>query len=899
MDPMQKTPEDPLVLDLRGTGAAPLRLVGGKALNLGKLVAAGLPVPRGFCLTTVAYDLAAPPGLAALAAELDAIGSGAAASGQASPGPGELSPVAARARRLIEESQIPPEVDAAVRETYGGMGGNVPVAVRSSATAEDLPFASFAGQQDSFLDVTGADAVVEAVRRCWASLWSERAVAYRSANGISNRDVRLAVVVQVMVDAATAGVLFTANPVTGTRTETVINASPGSGQAVVSGAVNPDQFVVETASGHVTQGTPGAAEPGRPPSLGGPQLQELTALGDGVQRLFGAPQDIEWAIEAGGKIWVTQSRPITTLYPLPEPVPEDAGAGAEAPTRVYLCGTLFQGLTRPITPMGLTVLELMRNSKGPWRYVNPGLRMYVDLTAVARSKTGREYLLRVLPLADGRSGAVLPALLKDPRFGIIERSFRESVRKIGSQRSRPQAPRRTGSTEQTAILGLMAGLIPAMVRPAVRPAAELRRAMTYGKQLESEMVLAEPASSALRLDHTEQLLGRTINRLMQATLPGPSVGYIMLAVARRLLRGIAQPRELEAVLRGLPHNITTEMDLELWQLAVSIGDDPVSRGEFLTKRPADLSAAYLAGRLPPRAQSGVRGFLARYGHRAVAEIDLGMPRWSEKPDHILGMISNYLRVDDPEQAPDRQFARAAEHAEDRIRSLVEQARARSPWRARALELSLRRVRQLAGMRELPKFYIVMLLSEMHRQLLRIGADMASAGTVAAADDVFFLDFDEIRVGLRGADLHGIVTDRRRLYNTELRRRRIPRLLLSDGTDVEAALMAKSPATGALAGTPASAGTATGRVRVVLDPVGAQLEPGEILVAPSTDPGWTPLFMTAGALVMEMGGVISHGAVVAREYGIPAVVGVPDATTRLHTGQTVAVDGAAGTIEENP
>ena len=177
--------------------------------------------------------------------------------------------------------------------------------------------------------------------------------------------------------------------------------------------------------------------------------------------------------------------------------------------------------------------------------------------------------------------------------------------------------------------------------------------------------------------------------------------------------------------------------------------------------------------------------------------------------------------------------------------------------------------------------------------------MASAGTIAAADDVFFLDFDEIRVGLRGADLHGIVADRRRLYDNELRRRRIPRLLLSDGTDVEAAMMAKSPPSGALTGTPASAGTATGRVRVIMDPVGAHLEPGEILVAPSTDPGWTPLFLTAGALVMEMGGVISHGAVVAREYGIPAVVGVPDATTRLRTGQTVTVDGAAGTIREEP
>lgn len=906
-EPSAQTVE-PLVLDLGGAGTVPLRLVGGKALNLGKLVAAGLPVPRGFCLTAVAYELAAPPGLGALAAELDAVGSAAVGSGagpaagaeSAAAGAAALGRVASQARTLIAEAPIPPAVDAAVRIGYEAMGGALPVAVRSSATAEDLPFASFAGQQDSYLDVVGADAVVDAVRRCWASLWSDRAVAYRSANGISNRNVRLAVVVQAMVDAATAGVLFTANPVTGTRTETVINASPGSGQAVVSGAVTPDQFVLETASAKVRARTPGGTHPGRNPGLGNPQLQELTALGDGVQRLFGAPQDIEWAIDARGKVWLTQSRPITTLYPLPEPAPEDAAAGAAAPTRVYLCGTLFQGLTRPITPMGLAVLGVMRNSsKGPWRYVNPGLRMFVDLTAVVRNRAGRAYLLRVLPLADGRSGAVMPALLEDPRFSLIEHSFRESLRKAVARRKAPQPPRRSGSTKKTDIFVLLLRLVPAMVRPAFFPAAELRRAKKYGRQLESQLSLAEPASSVRRLDYTQQILAGTINGLIQATMPGPSAGYIMLAVARRLLRGIAPPRELEAVLRGLPHNITTEMDLELWQLAVSIGDDPVSRGEFLAKRPEELSAQYLAGKLPPQAQAGVRGFLARYGHRAVAEIDLGMPRWAEKPDHILGMISNYLRVEDPEQAPDRQFARAAEHAEDRIRSLVDRTRVRSPWRARALELSLRRVRQLAGLRELPKFYIVLIMGEIHRQLARIGADMVSAGTIAAADDVFFLDFDEIRVGLRGTDLHGIVADRRRLYDVELRRRRIPRLLLSDGTDVEAAMMAKSPAPGAVTGTPASAGTATGRVRVILDPVGAHLEPGDILVAPSTDPGWTPLFLTAGALVMEMGGVISHGAVVAREYGIPAVVGVPDATTRLRTGQTVTVDGAAGTIRVEP
>lgn len=894
-----------LVMALSEVGSAPLPLVGGKALNLGKITAAGFAVPHGFCLTTLAYRKAAPAGLDALAGHLDSLGPRASGDGSADAGaagtatPGRpaavaeptLGELARRAREMIVTAPIPADVDAAVRTAYAAMGPAAVVAVRSSATAEDLPFASFAGLQDSYLDIVGADAVVQSVRRCWASLWTERAVSYRSVNGVSHREVALAVVVQAVVDAASAGVMFTANPVTGTRTETVIDASPGPGQAVVSGAVNPDHFVVDTATGRVLLRSPGGHDAGRRPSLSDPQIRELTTLGDAVQRLFSAPQDVEWVIDAGGRIWLTQSRPITTLYPLPDPAAAEPSGLESAPsagTRVYLCGTLLQGLTRPLTPMGLAALGAMRNRKGPWQYINPGLRMYVDLTPIVRNKYGRRYLQLILPLADARSASVFPALLEDPRFSVVKAQRRKSIDRVISDRG-------FSGSEGTASLALIARLVPGLIRAALRPEAELERAEAYGKRLEAELALPEPASAFRRLEHTQRILDRTVDGLILATLPAPAIGYIMLAVARRLLRGIAKPRELEAVLRGLPHNVTTEMDLELWQLAVAIGTDAGAREAFLAERPEDLAAGYGAGTLPAVAQGGLRGFLACYGHRAVAEIDLGMPRWSEKPDHILGMISNYLRVEDPEQAPDRQFARAVEHAEDRIRDLVERTRARSPWRARMVERSLRRARQLSGLRELPKYYIVLALAEMHRQLLVVGAELNRSGAVAAADDVFFLDFDEVRVGLRGANLAGIVADRRRLYEVELRRRRIPRLLLSDGTDVEAAMMTKSPASGALAGTPASAGTATGTVRVVTDPVGAHLEPGEILVAPSTDPGWTPLFMTAGALVMEMGGVISHGAVVAREYGIPAVVGVPDATTLLRTGQRVTVDGAAGTV----
>ncbi len=879
--------QEGLVVELRTVGSAALSLVGGKALNLGMLTAAGFPVPRGFCLTTAAYRMAAPAELEALAAKLDMMGRGASPDGHSTGERPTLGELARQARELIVTAPIPARVDSALRAAYAAMGPSTVVAVRSSATAEDLPFASFAGQQDSYLNVSGGDAVVQYVRRCWASLWTERAVHYRSANCISHRKVALAVVVQDFVAAAQAGVLFTANPVTGVRTATVIDASAGPGRAVVSGSVTPEHFLVETASRRILQHTAQQNLRRPRPGLTDAQVRDLTALADRVQRLFGAPQDVEWVIDRSGKVWVTQSRPITALYPLP------AGTGPGEPgspdgVRVYLCGTLLQGLTRPITPMGIAVLKAIADRKGKGDYAYPGLRMYVDLTPIIRNGRGRRYLLRVLPLADGRSAAALTALLADPRFAVSQH--------------RPRTPRPTATLRGTsganaaASLVLALKLVPALVIAALRPEAELRRAHAYREQLERQLILPEPVAPARRLEHARRILDPAFDGVSLASIPGPAAGYLMLALARRLLRGTAEPRELEAVLRGLPHNVTTEMDLELWQLAQAIGADTEARAVFLTQDPPSLAAGYLGGRLPRPAQSGLRQFLARYGHRAVAEIDPGIPRWSEDPEHILGMITNYLHVQDPEQAPDRQFARAEEHADARVRSLVARTRRRSRLRARLVHLCLSRTRQLSGLRELPKFYFVLVIAEMRRQLLAVGAELARAGRITDAADVFFLDFDEARVGLRGADLHGVVTDRRQIYNRELQRRRIPRLLLSDGTDVESALMASAPAAdGALTGTPASAGTATGTVRVIVEPVGAQLEPGEILVVPSTDPGWTPLFLTAGALVMEMGGVISHGAVVAREYGIPAVVGVPDATTRLHTGQTVAVDGAAGTI----
>ncbi|PNH80808.1 phosphoenolpyruvate synthase [Arthrobacter sp. AFG20] len=855
--------------------------VGGKAANLGVLLAAGMPVPRGFCVTTAAY------------------GQAAAAAGVQPSEPAEQT------RGRLESAPIPGDITEAILAAYAGLGGDTPVAVRSSATAEDLPEASFAGQLDTYLNVVGPDGLLVAVRRCWASLWTDRAVAYRADHGIGQHSISTAVVVQEMVDADVAGVMFTANPLTGRRRETVINAAPGLGEALVSGAVNPDQFTVDAATGEILQRSlgdkrteirpaPGGGtrllrrqDGGRQACLTDEQVRSLARIGMLAEELYGEPQDVEWAIAPDGGIRVVQSRPITALFPLPEPDNHDGGA------RAYLCASLLQGLTRPLTPMGLASFTLMSDSSrsagnGPaaYRSAQIGMRMFVDVTSLLRSKGGRRGLLRAMKVADARSVDVLAHLAADPRFALTRAPKLASLQ-AGLRASPPF------------------GLVGQVLRAMVNPAAALERVWEADHELDRMLVLPEPASGARRLDFVERILTKEITPAVMRVLPPAAAGYVWLGLARLLLGRLAEAGELQAVLRGLPHNVTTEMDLELWRTVTSIREDPESVRALTGEEPQILAGRYAAGSLPAACQGALRGFLARYGHRAVAEIDLGVPRWGEDPAHIINALANYLKLADPAFAPDRVFRRAAENAEAKAAELAARAaRSRGRLFGRIVAHSLRRARETAGMREYPKFRLIVAFAVLRRQLQQVGEELADAGRIQVPDDVFFLDLTEARVGLRGADLRGPVAERRKSYQREMRRRRIPRVLLSDGTDVEAAMVAQAGAAssadgqlrpGTLVGTAASAGTVTGKARVILDPARAHLEPGEILVAPSTDPGWTPLFMTAGALVMEMGGPISHGAVVAREYGIPAVVGVPDATKRIRTGDSVTVDGAAGTV----
>ncbi|MGO1971831.1 MAG: PEP/pyruvate-binding domain-containing protein [Propionibacteriaceae bacterium] len=802
------------VLDLAALDQAMIDDVGGKAAGLGELIRSGEHVPPGFCLTTAAY----------------------------------------------RSGEIPTE---AVLAAYRELGGGA-VAVRSSATAEDLPDASFAGQQETVLDVSGEEELLAAVRTCWDSLHTERAVAYREAHLPPDQVAEMAVVVQRMVPAVVAGVLFTANPITGTRDQTVVNAAWGSGAAVVDGSVAADQYVVDD---EVPSNPDGC--------LTRDQLEELCRAGRRVQERSGQPEDLEWAIDADDTLWLLQARPITTLFPLPE---TDA-----PPPRVYFEVGHMQGMLRPLTPMGMsllmaTVAVFMGSNEaqirgGMFGTVDIAGRLFLDLTPSVRDKSIRKRLPESFEIYGPSAQAALERVLEDPRFAPVQGTI-----------IRPGAIARVALRHGPRLVGRV-------VRSLVRPASVPRQLDRLGEEVSATGAsLDDGASAAERVRRAVELQEDFMRGPMQQ-LMGPLIaglGVRQLAVA--LLDGVAEPGEIDATQGGMPHNNTTEMDLALWQVAVRARP----HRELLQQTdPAVLADLYLAGELP---DIGLDEFLATYGRRGGAEIDIGVPRWREDPTSLFAALAGYLDVHEPDQAPDRRFARAAAQAQMTIATLQARARRTRPLRAALAGHLLRRSRLLAGFRELPKFLWLHALDEGRKSLLAAGAELVQHGLLDRPEDIMFLDLTEAENLARdGGEVFDRVSRRRAQHEREQRRPSVPAMMLSDGT-IPTALAPTTPnADGALVGMAASAGTTTGRARVVRDPRGARIEPGEILVAPTTDPGWTPLFMTAGGLVTETGSPMAHGPTVAREYGIPAVICLPEATTIIRTGQLITVDGAAGTV----
>ncbi len=875
-------PSGGYVLPLTFPGAT-LETVGGKGMSLARLALAGLPIPGGFHVATTAYrDFVA-------ANELQPrILNALAAADLADPA--SLETASQTIGSLFIRAAIPPAIADEIRAAYLSLldpkskiqNPKLPVAVRSSATAEDLPDASFAGQQETYLNIWGAEAVLDAVRKCWASLWTGRAIAYRLRQGISSDRVALAVVVQTLVPAEAAGVLFTANPLNGRRDESVINASWGLGEAIVGGLVTPDTIIADKTTGRVKQiqvadkavmtvrterGTveqPVAESKRNERVLDDAAVAGLAALGRRIEAFYGAPQDIEWALTPSsapgesGEIQIVQARPVTTLFPLPTPLP-----APEDGLHAYVCvNVVLQGITEPFTPMGIEIFRMSyagmlddltgkRTAAYPaWAKQAAG-RMFVDITALLRgSRIGMRLAERFAS--------------KDP---VAARLLAQIVA--------ANAGEFLGKARLKLPWPMFFTVLPNLLGPAIlgafAPQAARKKLQAKGDAwiLPAEERARSLTGIADRLRFVE-VVSRKLFWTVFYEVAYCSAGYRAVETVPELLRKwLGEDTLARPVLQALPHNPTTEMGQELLRIARTL------QREHAT---------------PTIDHPSVREFLQRYGHRAIREIDTGLPRWSEDPAYILEMLAVYVAQDNLE-AKIEQFRVAQEEAAVAVVRIVEEVRRRKGgFCARKIARQLRCLREIGGMRELPKFDMVRCFALFRRVLLAVGQELVAQGRLDRADDVFYLTFAEIQ---GDANLRDRAAEERAAYTRELGRTAVPRLMTSTGECFyhEPA----DPDSDVLTGVPISPGVYEGVARVVDAPTGARLERGEILITHSTDPSWTPLFLNAGAVIMETGGPISHGAIVAREYGIPAIAAVGEATTRLHTGQRLRVNGESGEI----
>ncbi|MGW0683688.1 rifamycin-inactivating phosphotransferase [Streptomyces sp. NPDC002754] len=871
------------VVGLREVDETQVALVGGKGAQLGGLARIeGVRVPAGFCVTTDAFRRVMADTLS-LDERLDQLA-------RTDPDDREaIRALSAELRRIVEGIGVPDGLAAEIGGALRDLGERAPCAVRSSATAEDLPTASFAGQQDTYLNIVGPESILQHVSRCWASLFSERAVTYRQRAGIDHRTVDMAVVVQRMVRPESSGVLFTADPVTGNRKVATVDAGFGLGEALVSGLVNPDVFRVR--GGEVVERTIAAklravyalpdggteqvtvdAERQTQPALTDAQVVRLVELGRRVEAHFGRPQDIEWclteaATDAGGRaeFHIVQSRPITTLFPVPERDDED--------NHVYLSVGHQQMMTDAMRPLGISVWQL--TAMAPMH--EAGGRLFVDATKRLATPTARAGLLGMVGRGD--------PLIRDALETVLDRG--DFVPTLPDPA--PATPPADGGGPPA----------PIETDPAVVTGLTERSQESIAALERDIRTKTGPALFDFLLDAFEEHKRALGDRLsMQAIMAGMEATWWL---NDKLYEWLGEKNAADTLTLSAPGNITSEMGLALLDVADLIRPLPevVAFLQDAGRLSDDTFLDELAKRAGgPEARDAVEGYLGRYGMRCVGEIDITRPRWSERPTTLVPVILDNVRNFQP-GAAERQFEEGLEKAHRKESDVLSRLRALpvdGDMKADETRRMIERVRTFIGYREYPKYGIIRRYFVYKRALWEEAGRLVRAGVLDDIEDVCYLTFQE---------LHDVACSHR--VDRQLIQRRKddfrthqsltpPRVLTSDGEAVRGTYRREDVPDGALIGLPVSAGTVEGRARVVLDMAQADLEAGDILVTAYTDPSWSPLFVAVAGLVTEVGGLMTHGAVIAREYGLPAVVGVDGATRLIRDGQQVRVHGADGYVE---
>ncbi|UHP10557.1 phosphoenolpyruvate synthase [Listeria marthii] len=861
----------PFVLNFQDIDKTTEALVGGKGLNLGACSKiAGVLVPPGFCLTTEAYKktLAENSEFNQLLQHLSLLKTSDSDS---------IREISAAIRTLIQNIDIAPEILDAIDASLLDLGEHEAYAVRSSATAEDLPHTSFAGQHDTYLNIIGRDEILLHISKCWASLFTERAIIYRIQNQFEHSKVQLAVVVQQMIFPDASGILFTADPITSNRKSLSIDASFGLGEALVSGLVSADSYTVqentitnkiiatkklaiysikeggtETRQLEETQQTK--------QTLTDSQILQLAKLGREIEAYFGKPQDIEWCL-VGDTFYIVQSRPITTLYPIPEV--------DEPGNRVYISVAHQQMMTDAMKPLGLS-FYLMTT---PASMYTAGGRLFVDITQSMSSPANRDMMVNSLGQSD--------PLIKDALLTVINKKDFLQTLPVETTNSKVAAP----------------GKPP--VRNVPDPAIVFDLVKNSENSIKQLQQTIKTKNGSDLLDFIAEDLAELKNVLFNPT----SIDAIMAGMDasawlnEHVYKWLGEKNVADKLSESAPNNITSQMGLELLDVADVIRPHPAVRAYLeQTKNPHFLNElATLEG--GTAVKKALDDYLQKYGMRCAGEIDLTKTRWMENPLALLPLILSNIKNFDP-GASKHKFEQGKKEAANKEREILERLHQLPDGAKKAAEVKTKIdiLRNFIGYREYPKYGMINRYFIYKLALLRAGEQLVQNGVLHEKEDIYFLYFDELRAVAHTNQADYELINQRKSDFTSFEKLTPPRILTSDGEMINGKYKRENLPEEAILGLPVSSGTVEGRARVILNMEKADLEDGDILVTAFTDPSWTPAFVSIKGLVTEVGGLMTHGAVIAREYGLPAVVGVENATKIIKDGQQIRINGTDGYIE---
>src|SRR5579859_5928266 len=865
------------VLGFQDIDKTQLMVVGGKGANLGDLSRIdGIRVPEGFCVTTEAYKrmISQAPGFHDLLEQLSLFKVEDRTS---------IGKISQKIRSVIEGAGIAKEIDEAVTHFLTKLGDQNAYAVRSSATAEDLPTASFAGQQDTYLNIIGKEAILKHISKCWASLFTDRAVIYRMQNGFDHKKVHLSVVIQKMVYPEAAGIMFTADPITSNRKLLSIDASFGLGEALVSGLVSADCYKVQEEEivdkmiatkklaiyglkegGTETQQI--APDQQKTQTLTEQQILQLARIGRQIEAYFGCPQDIEWCL-VDDTFYIVQSRPITTLFPIPEANDQE--------NHVYISVGHQQMMTDPMKPLGLSIWQL--TAARPM--YEAGGRLFVDVKDDLASPAKRDILVNVLGKSDPLIRGALVTILERGDFIKSLPNDKQEQSAGKSIQGRPPAGYQTLNDYDPAIVSDL-----------------MERSQASIEELQQSI---QTKSGPELIDFIQE----DIQQLRKGISDPRSFGVIMTAmnaaswINEKMEEWLGEKNVADILSQSVTNNITSEMGLALLDVTDVIRPYP-EVVEYLQHARDDSFLDGLAKlRGGKEARDTIYAYLTKFGMRGVGEIDITRTRWSEKQTTIVPIILRNIKNLEP-GASKRKFEQGQQEALKKEEELLARLKQLPDGEQKAKETKrmIGLIRNLMGYREYPKYSIVHRYFVYKQALLKEAERLVQAGVIHEKEDIYYLTFEELREVVRTNKLdHSIIGKRKEEYKS-YEKLTPPRVITSDGEIIAGAYKREDLPAEAMAGLPVSSGTIEGRARVILNMEEADLENGDILVTCFTDPSWTPLFVSIKGLVTEVGGLMTHGAVIAREYGLPAVIGVENATKLIKDGQRIRVNGTEGYVE---